>query len=164
VVLLDLEMQRKKPLRIVAISSNDDTRSIERALNCGCDDYLVKPAARETLWAMLAGTETPARKREEDSQEKDPVKLDADLRQTLPDFLRSRREALDELPHALAAGDREKFRRLAHKLAGSFALYGFKWAGAQCRALQDAAAQGEPADLARRVTALRAHLDNVVIQ
>jgi PAS domain S-box-containing protein len=74
VVLLDLEMpvmdgyeaagrlrkmqgQAHKPLRIIAISSNDDTRSIERALNSGCDDYLVKPAARETLWAVLAGSE-----------------------------------------------------------------------------------------------------------
>ena len=85
--------------------------------------------------------------------------LDRDLRATLPEFLRSRREVLDELPQALAAGNREEFRRLAHKLAGSFALYGFKWAGAQCRALQDAAAQGEAADLARRVKALRAHLD-----
>jgi PAS domain S-box-containing protein len=182
VVLLDLEMpvmdgyeaagrlrkmqgQAHKPLRIIAISSNDDTRSIERALNSGCDDYLVKPAARETLWAVLAGSErTPASRREEDAHEKDPVNLDADLRATLPDFLRSRREALDDLPHALAAGDREKFRRLAHKLAGSFALYGFKWAGAQCRALQDAAAQGEAADLALRVSALRAHLDHVEIR
>ena len=182
VVLLDLEMpvmdgyeaagrlrqmqgRLKKPLRIVAISSNDDPRSIERALNSGCDDYLVKPAARETLWAVLAGSEkTPARKTEEDAHERDPVNLDADLRATLPEFLRSRREALDELPQALAAGDRDKFRRLAHKLAGSFALYGFKWAGAQCRALQDAAAQGEAADLARRVSAVRSHLDKVVIR
>jgi len=182
VVLLDLEMpvmdgyeaagrlrklqtQLKKPLRIIAISSNDDSRSIERALNSGCDEYLVKPAPREALWAALAGSEnTPARKKEEDAHEKDPVDLDADLRATLPDFLRSRREALDELPQALAAGDREKFRRLAHKLAGSFALYGFKWAGAQCRALQDAAAQGEAADLSRRVSALRTHLDKVEIR
>jgi len=181
VVLLDLEMpvmdgyeaagrlrkmqgQLKKPLRIVAISSNDDTRSIERALNSGCDDYLVKPAARETLWAVLAGAESPRKAGDGTAGESDPVQLDADLRATLPDFLRSRRETLDELPQALAAGDREKFRRLAHKLAGSFALYGFKWAGAQCRALQDASAQGEAADLARRVSALRAHLDKVVIQ
>ena len=181
VVLLDLEMPvmdgyeaagrlrkmqgpQKKPLRIVAISSNDDTRSIERALNSGCDDYLVKPAARETLWAVLAGAESPRKAGEGAAGEGDPVRLDADLRATLPDFLRSRREALDELPQALAAGDREKFRRLAHKLAGSFALYGFKWAGAQCRALQDASAQGEAADLARRVSALRSHLDKVVIQ
>jgi CheY-like chemotaxis protein len=162
--LRKMQAQLHKPLRIVAISSNDDTRSIERALNSGCDDYLVKPAARETLWAVLAGAETPQRAGEKAAGESDPVRLDADLRATLPDFLRSRREALDELPQALAAGDREKFRRLAHKLAGSFALYGFQWAGAQCRALQDASAQGEAADLARRVSALRAHLDKVVIQ
>jgi HPt (histidine-containing phosphotransfer) domain-containing protein len=160
-----MQSHAKKPLRIIAISSNDDPRSIERALNSGCDDYLVKPAPRETLWAALAGARTPMKKAEvAAAAEADPVQLDADLRSTLPEFLRSRREALDELPQALASGDREKFRRLAHKLAGSFALYGFKWAGAQCRALQDAAAQGEPADLARRVKAVRSHLDNVVIQ
>jgi PAS domain S-box-containing protein len=181
VVLLDLEMPvmdgyeaagrlrklqsaLRKPLRIIAISSNDDSRSIERALNSGCDEYLVKPAPREALWAALAGEQGPVRKAESTAGESDPVQLDADLHATLPDFLRSRREALDELPQALAAGDRDKFRRLAHKLAGSFALYGFKWAGAQCRALQDAAAQGEAADLARRVTAVRAHLDKVVIR
>jgi PAS domain S-box-containing protein len=181
VVLLDLEMpvmdgyeaagrlrqmqaMLKQPLRIIAISSNDDPRSIERALNSGCDDYLVKPAPREALWAALAGAATPIKKAEAAAGEADPVRLDADLRATLPEFLRSRREALDELPQALAAGDRVKFRRLAHKLAGSFALYGFKWAGAQCRALQDAAAQGEVADLTRRVGAVREHLDKVVIQ
>jgi CheY-like chemotaxis protein len=184
VVLLDLEMpvmdgyeaagrlrqmqgRQKKPLRIIAISSNDDPRSIERALNSGCDEYLVKPAPREALWAALAGAELESGVRRAAVQmagPADPVRLDADLRATLPEFLRSRREALDELPQALAAGDREKFRRLAHKLAGSFALYGFKWAGAQCRALQDAAAQGEAADLARRVGAVREHLNNVVIQ
>jgi len=181
VVLLDLEMPvmdgyeaagrlrkmqalLKQPLRILAISSNDDPRSIERALNSGCDDYLVKPAPRETLWAVLAGAQTPARVIDKTASEGDPVDLDRDLRATLPEFLRSRREVLDELPQALAAGNREEFRRLAHKLAGSFALYGFKWAGAQCRALQDAAAQGEAADLAQRVRALRAHLDRVTIR
>src|SRR5206468_3726275 len=88
------------------------------------DEYLVKPAPREALWAALAGSESaPARKKEEDVHEKDPVNLDADLRATLPDFLRSRREALDELPQALAAGDREKFRRPAHKLASRYEVF-----------------------------------------
>jgi CheY-like chemotaxis protein len=181
VALLDLEMPvmdgyeaagrlrkmqgpQRKPLRIIAISSNDDPRSIERALNSGCDDSLVKPAPREALGAVIAGAETPARKVEAAAGEADPVQLDADLRASLDEFLRSRRDALDELPQALAVGDREKFRRLAHKLAGSFALYGFKWAGAQCRALQDAAAQGEAADLVRRVAAVRTHLDRVEIR
>jgi PAS domain S-box-containing protein len=162
--LRKMQAMLKQPLRIIAISSNDDPRSMERALNSGCDDYLVKPAPRETLWAALAGAQGPAKKPAAAAGESDPVQLDADLRATLPEFLRSRREALDELPQALAAGDREKFRRLAHKLAGSFALYGFKWAGAQCRALQDAAAQGEAAELARRVSEVREYLDKVEIR
>ena len=181
VVLLDLEMpvmdgyeaagrlrklqgRLRKPCRIIAISSNDDPRVIERALNAGCDDYLVKPAPRETLWAVLAGTEKPRTAAATAAAKSDPVQLDADLRPTLPDFLRTRREALDELPRALAAGDRARFGRLAHKLAGSFSLYGFKWAGAQCRALKDAAEQAEAAELAQKVSAVREHLDTVEIR
>src|SRR5262245_24631180 len=95
--LRKLQAQVKKTLRIIAISSNDDSRSIERALNSGCDDYLVKPAPRETLWAVLAGTETPNKIIEKSAAESDPVDLDRDLHASLPEFLRSRREALDEL-------------------------------------------------------------------
>jgi two-component system response regulator BaeR len=63
----------------------------------------------------------------------------------------------------LAAGDREEVRRLAHKLAGSFSLYRFDWAAAECRALQAEAAGGDAADLARRVGALQAHLEQVTL-
>ena len=86
------------------------------------------------------------------------------LRATLPDFLRSRREALDELPQALAAGDREKFRRLAHKLAGSFSLYGFKWAAAQCRLIEQAAEAGERDELTERIEFVRRHLGNAQVR
>ena len=58
------------------------------------------------------------------------MELDADLEAALPAFLASRREALGEMAGALGAGDRARFKRLAHKLAGSFNLYGFRWAAA----------------------------------
>jgi PAS domain S-box-containing protein len=166
-VLLDLEMpvmdgfeaaRRLRALEredgrgrctIIAISSNDEAVVVERALAAGCDHYIVKPAPREALLKLL---------------DADTVALDPDLRASLPSFLESRRRMLDEMRAALGAGDRARFRRLAHKLAGSFVLYGFGWAAAQCRDLERSAAQGDAADLEQRAAAVRAHLDAVRIE
>ena len=71
---------------------------------------------------------------------------------------------LEELRAALAAGEREAARRLAHKLAGSFALYRFTWAAAESRALQHDVAGGELAELGRRCDALRRHLEQVRLE
>jgi two-component system response regulator BaeR len=87
--------------------------------------------------------------------------LDPDLEDTLPGFLDTRRAMLDEMPGVLAAGDRATFKRLGHKLAGSFALYGFRWAAAECRAIQLSALSADPAGLSARVAALRGHLDSM---
>ena len=185
VVLLDLEMpvmdgyeaarrlreiereKRRKRVLIIAISSNDEEVIVKRALAGGCDHYLVKPAPREILWQLLAGASVPIASGGVplgEASEEDAVSLDADLEPALPAFLSSRREALDEMPEALASGDREAFRRLAHRLAGSFALYGFKWASARSRELERDAATGDADDLAARAGAISRHLQHVKIQ
>jgi len=156
----------RKRCTIVAISSNDEEAIVKRALAAGCDHYLVKPAPRETLLAILAGRAPPAAggPAAPGAAAGDAVALDPDLEASLPAFLASRRRALDEMPGALAGGDRVRFRRLAHKLAGSFELYGFRWAAAQCRALERDAATGDAGSLARGATAVRAHLDTVKVR
>jgi PAS domain S-box-containing protein len=148
--LRQMEREQAKPrCTIIAISSNDDHAIISRALAAGCDRYLVKPAPRDVLLKMLdAGA----------------VLLDPDLRSTLPSFLDSRRKLLDEMPQSLAAGDRARFRYLAHKLHGSFVLYGFGWAAEQCRGMEKDAAAGDADALSRTVAAIRAHLDTVNIK
>ncbi len=183
VVLLDLEMPvmdgyqaaaklreleregGRKPCTIIAISSNDEEAIIRRARTAGCDQYLVKPAPRETLLRMLSDEQPAAAPAQPaPAGADDPVALDADLEPTLPAFLASRRAGLDEMRGALANNDRALFRRVAHKLAGSFSLYGFAWAAAQCRALEKAAAAGEVSELGRGADAVRAHLDTVKIR
>ena len=161
-----MEREGRKPLRIIAISSNDEPAIVRRARAAGCDQYLVKPAPRETLWRLLAGEEVPVAEAgtRRGISESDPVELDSDLRATLPEFLRSRRAVLDEMPGALQGGDRVRFKKLAHKLAGSFSMYGFKWAAAECHALERVAAADEAGELARRVAAVRAHLDSAEIR
>jgi CheY-like chemotaxis protein len=184
IVLLDLEMpvmdgyetarklremehaQDRKRALIVAISSNDEERIVARARAAGCDEYLVKPAPRDALWRILGASagETAAESAPAEVSAATPVMIDEDLKPTLPGFLDSRRELLDEMPAALATGDRTHFKRCAHRLAGSFALYGFAWAAAHCRALELDAQDGEPRDLEGRVAAVRAHLDRVIVE
>ena len=181
VVLLDLEMpvmdgyetarrlremekaQGRKRCKIVAISSNDEKAIIERALAAGCDEYLVKPAPREALWRILSSQKI-TQQEEGTAEASDPVTVDLDLKDTLPAFLESRRKTLDEMPGALKKGDRARFKRLAHRLAGSFALYGFRWAAQHCRAIEKDAADGEAGKLLAQVAAVRRHLDAATVR
>ncbi len=93
----------------------------------------------------------------------DPVIVEAALRPAIPGFLASRRRLLDEMPAALAAGDRTLFKRLAHRIAGSCALYGFEWAAARADDLENGASTADPAELLARAAEIRAHLDSVAI-
>jgi PAS domain S-box-containing protein len=185
VVLLDLEMpvmdgyeaarrlrqmELSKGLKrcmIVAISSNDEEAVMQRALAAGCDEYIVKPAPRQVLWRILGGSAAGDRAgggTGAAASASDAVTIDADLGAALPEFLRSRRKLLDEMLGALAADDRPLFRRLAHRLAGSFALFGFAWAAAHCRAIEGDALAADPRDLEARTAAVLAHLGNVTIE
>src|SRR5204863_8367561 len=124
-------VNHRKRLLIVAISSNDEDSIVKRALEAGVDQYLVKPASREMLWQILAGASVPRASGglgPAESLPTDEVVLDADLEATLSGFVASRREAIDDMPRAIESGDRAELKRLAHRLAGSFALYGFRWA------------------------------------
>jgi CheY-like chemotaxis protein/HPt (histidine-containing phosphotransfer) domain-containing protein len=157
--------QRRKPTTLVAFSSNDDEASIRRALAAGCDHYVTKPAPRETLWKLLAGgTVSPEKKSEKAPAFSDPVEVDVDLRPTLAAFFVSRRKALEEIDTSLARGQRAGAKRLAHKLAGSFSLYGFKWASAQCRLIEQTAERGDRDELTERIMFVRQHLDSAQVR
>jgi HPt (histidine-containing phosphotransfer) domain-containing protein len=67
----------------------------------------------------------------------DPVEVDADMEPMLQEYLVSRRAIVAGLADTLAAGEREALRRAAHQLAGSFGLYGFRWASEQCRWIEN---------------------------
>jgi two-component system response regulator BaeR len=96
--------------------------------------------------------------------EADAVLVDAALAGTVEALLQSRRKLLDEMDQALAAGDRPGLKRIAHKAAGGFAMYGFGWAAAYCRAVEHDAVRGDAADLGRRVAAVRKYLGGVQIR
>jgi PAS domain S-box-containing protein len=142
----------RKPSRVIAFSSYDDDAIRRRCVEAGFDAYLSKPAPRDRILDLLHdGAPGPD----------DPVNVDADLRDSMPRFIETRRALLAELRAAIEGGEREQAKRLAHKLAGSFSLYRFAWAAAASRELQRDAAEGDLAALAHRCGALQAHLEAV---
>jgi CheY-like chemotaxis protein len=163
----------RRPAVVVAFSSYDDETMRRRCRECGFDAYLSKPAPRERIHELLRaaaggralpealGAAAPAAAA---PRPDDPVAVDPDLRDSVPRFLETRRSLAAELRAALAAGERESARKLAHKLAGSLALYRFDWAAAASRALQNDAAAGQLPELLARCDALQAHLEAVKLQ
>jgi PAS domain S-box-containing protein len=162
------EMEQARGLKrctIVAFSANDDPGIVLKAIAAGFDHYIAKPAPREALWALLAGQAPEASALPSgELNARSPVLVDADLEGTLAAFRLSRMEILDEMQEALGAGERERFRRLAHQVAGSCALYGFDWAAAQCSMLEADAAGGAADELAARVRAVRDHVAGVEVR
>jgi CheY-like chemotaxis protein len=163
-----LERRRAK---VIAFSSYDDEAMRRRCQEAGFDGYLSKPAPRERIHEILhaigAGRALPeapgAAPGARTPGPADPVEVDADVAAAMPNFLQTRRALAAELRAALAAGGRDEAGRLAHKLAGSFALYRFEWAAQASRALQREAAAGDLAELGLRCEALQAHLEAVTL-
>jgi hypothetical protein len=58
----------------------------------------------------------------------------------------------------MESGNRGEVRRLAHQLAGSFALYGFLWASDQCKWVEHNFSEVQPEHLALVASQLARHL------
>jgi len=165
----------RRPCVMVAFSSFDDEETRRRCAAAGFDHYLGKPASRAQLRALLleaAGGAPHAAGQAAASvkpvaavvRQEDPVIVDADVRSVLPGFMSSRKEIFAEMRQALEGNDRESLRRLAHKLVGGFALYGFRWAREESFAIERAAFAADSDVLRERIDALGRHLETVEIQ
>jgi signal transduction histidine kinase/ActR/RegA family two-component response regulator len=141
-------LQRERgqpPSVIVAFSAWDDEATRRQCEQAGFDHYLVKPASREELLAILQG-HGPA----EGVQDS----LDEDIAALMPAFVESRRELLQRLCEAATRGDRDTVHQTAHMLAGSLGMYGFDSASDAARRICSQARQGELDWLRERCTEL----------
>lgn len=134
---------------IIALSSHDDQDTQRRCLAAGFDLYLTKPVTRDVIHATLARL-TGAQGGSVVEPTPDP-----DLAPLMAGFVASRRVLVNEMTQAIAQGERETVRRIAHQLAGSFSLYGFHEAAQTSRALEAGAPQAPPDELAALADRLR---------
>ena len=145
---------------LIAMSSHDGEPIRAQSLRAGFDRFIQKPVSPDTLRQAIAELlQAPAT-----LQPAQTVQIDADLRLALPGFLASRRELAGRLAEAVAAGQAEPARALAHKLAGSFSLYGFHWAAAQGKMIEQRARDNALEGLAAAVAALRGHLEGIEVK
>ncbi|MBI3149136.1 MAG: response regulator [Betaproteobacteria bacterium] len=163
----ELQAERgEAPSRIVAFSAHDDEASRRRSVAAGFDLHLSKPSSQNEILALLAGSGFRSRSADvvPEVLPETTVWVDEDLFEAIPGFLESRRALAALLRQSLRAGDRESLRQLAHKLKGSFGMYGFKWAAQICRELEDKHRSADLKLLALQVDALDQHLAHVKVR
>jgi signal transduction histidine kinase/CheY-like chemotaxis protein len=139
------------PSRIIAFSAHDDEGTRGRCQEAGFDLYLAKPASREEVFAVLR-QQDPAAAKVQDPRGR--VWVEPALMPLIPEFLASRRQLATDLASAISRGEREAVRLIAHQMAGSLAMYGFKDASHASRTLEQAAATQDLHALRERCDAL----------
>ena len=138
---------QRRPL-VVGLSSHDDPETKILALKSGCDQYFTKPVSRQTVVDVVLGAAVA-----------DAVALaaiDPDVLALLPAFLSKQQEEIAHLETAIAAGDAEAVRRIAHRMRGSAAMYRLAEAAAICAELEEMGRSNQLRDAAKRVPALMA--------
>lgn len=154
------------PSRVVAFSAHDDEASRLRSVAAGFDLHLGKPTSREEILALLAGADACGLGAVVASAPlpEATVWVDEDLVEAIPGFLESRRRLVAQLRRSLQSGDRGSLRQLAHKLKGSFSMYGFKWAAQISRELEDDHLTADLGFLTLHIDALELHLAHVKVR
>jgi CheY-like chemotaxis protein len=167
--------------RIVMWSGNDDATAAAQARAAGADRFLAKPVSRDALVATLlelefgehalaapdsvlsdlAVLEPP---RPEAGTSDVVIQVDPEWKDFLnvfPEFLRTQRDTVDAMARALAAGDREEVRFLAHRIRGALLMMGVHWAARQSRAIEQRALHASAPEIERTIQGLRDYLKRV---
>lgn len=157
------ELQRElghPPSVVVAFSAWDDEVTRNQCAQAGFDHYIVKPASREEVLAILRGR-APV-----DSGDDRPEAVDAEALALMPEFVESRRMLLGQLREAAEQGDRRTLHATAHMLTGSLGMYGFDTASEMSRRITAHAQAGELGWLRERCNelSLQFEQDQVVVQ
>jgi PAS domain S-box-containing protein len=160
-----------KRCTIIALSSHEDDETRARSIAAGFDRYLTKPVTRDMIHESLLELHTligevpaPTPASVQAASRHDAVQVDPDVYPLLADFMGSRRTLIAGMEEAMESGRRDEVRRIAHQLAGSFALYGFLWAGDQCRWIERNFSDVAPPRVRELAGELLAYLDTVEIR
>jgi CheY-like chemotaxis protein len=150
-----------KRCAMIALSSHEDDETRRRSLAAGFDAYLTKPVSRDAIHGALLKLKAT---RPGPGSKGDAVTVEPEVEPLLADFMASRRGLIAAMQRAMQAGERDEVRRIAHQLAGSFGLYGFRWASEQSQAIEEEFRLIDPGRLSQMAGELCEHLDTVAIR
>ncbi len=134
---------------LIGVSGHQEAADRERCFEAGFHRLLGKPVARRQLLDELKQALAPGSA---------VLHLDPAIRDLVPEFLASQHALIAELEVLIATADAPRLRSLAHRLQGSFAMYGFATASRLATAVEVA---GKAEDFPRAlilIDDLRAHL------
>lgn len=178
VLLLDMEMPvmdgfetaaaiRALPgfaeLPIIAVTAHESDGERDRAITAGCSGFLVKPLHRAVLLEAIA-SHLQSRDDPEASAQSEVVWLDPDVADLVPGYLAARREDVHAIRAHTKAGDFETVGRIAHRLKGSGAAYGFKPITDLGRSLGEAAHTCDIGGVERVVDQLHRYLEGLEVR
>ena len=89
--------------------------------------------------------------------------MDKDLEGLIPEYLKNRREEIEVLRKALAAGDFEELRQRGHRMKGVGASYGFDRVTLLGKQIEDSAKAGNRAEIENRVAEYAEYLAGINI-
>ena len=92
------------------------------------------------------------------------VKVDKDLEDLIPGFMRRRHEDVQLLQASLTAGDLEKIRATGHSMKGTGGGYGFDELSQIGAGLEQAAAAKDADEIGRLIGRLERYLEAVKIE
>ncbi|HZQ71410.1 MAG TPA: Hpt domain-containing protein [Burkholderiales bacterium] len=92
------------------------------------------------------------------------VKVDKDLEDLIPTFMRNREKEHEALKAALAAADFEQLRQLGHRMKGVGNSYGFTHISTIGKLIEDGARSGDRAGLAAQISEYGDYLSKVQIR
>jgi HPt (histidine-containing phosphotransfer) domain-containing protein len=91
------------------------------------------------------------------------VKVDKNLEDLIPVFMKNRHKELDALRHALERADFEQLRQLGHRMKGVGNSYGFTHVSTLGKHIEDGARSGDRAALQARISEYQDYLSRVKI-
>lgn len=91
------------------------------------------------------------------------VTVDKDLVDLIPEYLKNRREEVEVLRKALAAGDFEELRQRGHRMKGVGAPYGFDRVTLLGKQIEDSAKDGNRVEIENRVAEYAEYLARINI-
>ncbi|MBX3235031.1 MAG: PAS domain S-box protein [Nitrospiraceae bacterium] len=134
---------------IIALTANAFREAADQSAAAGCTGFLTKPIARELLLSTIAryrpsstpsGTVVTAGQPSERPWNEVTQRIDQEIKDRRPQFLKYRRKDLATLQDAAARGEYETIALLGHRMKGLSGSYGFPEIGAIGRRLESAAA------------------------